>query len=445
MLPLYLIDFVKTFHIDFVAFWCAGSASNAGLNPYLDASLHDCDVRFGLLPTLTMPIAHPPYVIPLFKALALLPEGPAFALWCVVTLGAWILTTRAACRLTGLDWLTVGAATAMLAIIPSLPLGQIVPVALCAFTWALVFVRDDRPAAAAAALAVTAMLPNFAEGAWIASFICMPRVRLPLLAAGIFLIALGAVAVGAPTMHLYFSAVLPAYGRSELTAFWQLGSAALLRVLGAGASQAFPIAYALLAGAIALGVYTGTKLRDRFGGNHWVPATVVTFGVIAAPYAHDTDVSFALPLALMLYAALPNSRLVRSAAFVVLVPWQHLIGDTGIQTAIVLPPMLIVAGALATTPALGAYVACAIELICMMLYRLAGSANAQLQAARSLPHGPLPPNALSEVRWTQLAQTAHSVPSAILFRAFDYVAVAAVLVAAFRAATAGRAQPRKPA
>ena len=80
LLPLYAVDVARTFHIDFVAFWCAGAALAHHQNPYVDESLHGCNVAHGLIPTLTLPVAHPPYVLPLFALFSLLPMPAAFAL-----------------------------------------------------------------------------------------------------------------------------------------------------------------------------------------------------------------------------------------------------------------------------------------------------------------------------------------------------------------------------
>jgi len=430
ILPFYVRDLAGGFRIDFVAYWCAGSAILRHQNPYLDASVHSCNVDLGLMPKLTLPIAHPPYVMPVFAALAVLPEKISFAVWCAVLLVCFAATVVALRRLTRLDWMLVTAATYLL-LMPSFEFGQLVPIALCGFCWALVFVRDERPWAAAAALAVAAMLPNFAEAAWIATFICAPKSRLPLVAAGIALVLIGIAAIHWPTIVEYVNAVLPAYGRSELSAFWQLGSAATLHAAGLSDTAALRVAYVVLAAFVAAGIYAGLRLRDRFGGAHWVVAAAVAFGIVGSPYVHESDIVFALPLALLLLASLPDSKIVRAAAFIVVVPWQHLTNDVGVQAAMAVPFLLVLAAAFFSRPLVAAAAVAAISLSSLALYRVLGSADAQMAAAQSLPVRVLDPNALAEVRWTEFTENSHSVKGALAYRLFAYVALGSLIAVTF--------------
>jgi hypothetical protein len=430
MLPFYVRDLAQGFRIDFVAYWCAGSAVLHHQDPYLDASVHQCNVELGLIHSLTLPIAHPPYVMPVFAALALLPEKISFALWCAVLLACFVSTVLALCRLTRLDWTLVAAATYLL-LLPSFEFGQLVPIALCGFCWALVFVRDERPWAAAAALGIAAAMPNFAEAAWIAAFLCSPKIRLPLFAAGAVLVLIGVASIHWPTILEYAGAALPAYGRSELTAFWQLGSAATLHAAGLSDAAALRVAYALLAAFVAAGIYAGLQLSRRFGGAHWVVAAAVAFGIVGSPYVHESDIVLALPLALMLLSSLPDSKLVRTAALIVVVPWQHLTNDVGVQSAIAIPLLLVVAAAFFSRAIVAAAVVAAISLSSLALYRVLGSAEAQTSAAQTLPVRVLPPNALAEVRWTEFTENSRSVKGAFAYRLFAYVALGSLIAVTF--------------
>lgn len=431
LLPAYVADVARTFHIDFVAFWCAGAAMAHHQNPYLDESLHGCNVAHGLFPTLTLPVAHPPYVLPLFAMLSLVPMPAAFTLWTLLSLVCCALSTVALSRLTRFHWTFTGSVVALTVAIPSLALGQLVPLAFCGFCWALVYVRERRPLPAVAALMVAASLPNLAETAWLGTFVVDRRMRVPLAAAGVFLLLAGAAAVGFDRLAFYFRVVLQAYGRSELDAFWQLGSAAALHALGVPESVALPAAYGVLICLLAAGLYAGMKLRERFGGDHWVVAATAGFGLAGAPYSHLSDIAFAVPLALMMVDAKPT-RFVAAAALLVVTPWQHLFQNTGIEAAICIPFLFVVAGMLFQNSFTSAAVVTAIISSCLILYRAADAASLQMKAAARLPTGALPHDALAEVRWTEFSRLTHSVPDAAMMHLSFYVTVGAVLWAAMR-------------
>jgi hypothetical protein len=434
LLPLYVADVARTFHIDFVAFWCAGSALAHHQNPYLDESLHGCNVAHGLVPTLTLPVAHPPYVLPLFALFSLVPMPGAFALWSLLSLACCALSTVALSRLTRFHWTFTGSAVALTVAIPSLALGQLVPLAFCGFCWALVFVRERRPRRAAAALIVAASLPNLAETAWIGAFAGDRRMRLPLVVAGVFLLLAGAAAVGFDRIAFYFRVVLQAYGKSELDAFWQLGSAATLHALGVPQRLTLPVAYALLVCLVFSGLYVGMKLRERFGGNHWIVAAVAGFGLLGSPYSHLSDIAFAVPLALMLVDASPQ-RFAGAAALLVVTPWQHLFQNTGIQAAICIPFLLVVCGTLFQNAFTSSAAVTAVIGFCLIFYRVADAANLQIKAAASVPATALSHDALAEVRWTEFSHLARSLPDAAIMHVSFYLTVGAVLWVATRYAS----------
>lgn len=356
---------------------------------------------------------------------------PAFALWCLFSLACCALSTVALSRLTQFHWTFTGSVVALTVALPNLPLGQLVPLAFCGFCWALVYVRERRPRRAATALIVAATLPNLAETAWLGAFAGDRRMRVPLLTAGAFLLLAGAAAVGFDRLAFYFRVVLEAHGRSELDAFWQLGSAAALHALGAPAGVALPVAYALLICLIFAGLYVGMKLRKRFGGYHWLVAAASAFGLLGSPFSHLSDIAFAVPLALMLVDAAPK-RYASLAALLVVTPWEHLFQNTGVQAAICIPFLLVVCGTLFQNAFTSAAVVTAIMGACLTLYRVADAANLQLKAAASLPATALPQGALAEVRWTEFAHLTRSLPDAAMMHLSFYVTVGAVLWAAIR-------------
>ncbi|MBV8721177.1 MAG: hypothetical protein JO277_03445 [Candidatus Eremiobacteraeota bacterium] len=408
MLPWYAVQLTRTFHIDYVAFRCAGLAVLHGQDPYLDRSLHDCELARGLLPSLTVPAPHPPYAMALFAAAASLPESIAFAVWSALAIGAAALAARALSRLTSLETNLTASAIVALVLIPSLALGQLVPIAVGGATCALELVRERRWLFAAFGLCIAALLPNFALPAWIAAFVFVPRMRLPLTCCGLGLLALSVACVGTHATLQYFDAVLPAHGRSELGAFWQMGSATWLAGLGASTQTALALSAVLYAALAAAGIAVGIRLRARYGGDHWILASAMAFGVVGSPFVHSLDLGFALPLAFMLYAAAPERIAARFAAIAIVVPWQYLAHDAGISAAFTIPFLLVVVDAIGALPPIAtAAIVAAIAAGSLEAYRAAHAAEVQLAAARAVPTNlPMPLDALAETRWGAFARAA---------------------------------------
>ena len=440
VLPLFAGDLVRTFHIDFVAFRCAGAAVTHGRNPYLESSLHPCESAAGLLPGLTMPVPYPPYALPFFAALALASEPVAWAIWTVALIAATLAAARALAIVTGLPAIVTGSALCALVLVPSLLLGQVAAFALCAFALALLCLQRGAFGTAAAALAVSAILPNFALPLWIASFVCIPRMRWPLAAAAGVLVLLSVLVTNAGDAWTYVTAVLPAHGRSELYAFWQLGIPATLAIAGVPSQTSVVLGYVAYAAAILLGIAAGLRLRARFGGDVWILAAVAAFTVAGSPFVHDFDVGFALPLSLMLLAASP-SKLTAAAAICIATPWAFLTQDTGASVAVVLPFLLVVAGAALDSSTIEAVVTvCAIAAVSVVGYRAGAPADLQLAAAHHLAlHPALPPDALAEERWRAFADATKSVRVASITRLPTYLALALLLLASYRVKPAASA------
>jgi hypothetical protein len=435
MIPWYGADIARTFHIDFVAFWCAGAATLQHQSPYLERSLHECELAHRLIPTLTVPVPYPPYAFALFGAFSLVPAGPSFWLWSALSIAAVAGAASALQRVSGVHWGVTWSALAALVLVPSLALGQVVPLAVCGLAFALADIPRERFARASLGFAVAALVPSFALPAWISAFIAVPRIRVPLAIAGFGLVILSVIAVGPETASAYAMHVVAAHASSEATAFWQLGWSAILYALGVSGDVSWAIALTVEIAAIAAGVVVGLRLAARYGGAQWVVASAAAFGIAGTFFVHGLDLAFALPLALMLLPAQPDRLLPKVAVLALCVPWSHLFGTTGVQALIVLPFLLIVAdGIIGGLPLYSVAIVATLALTCSYVYRLAGDAAVQANAAVS-SHAPavLPPEALAEIRWRDF--TLAMTPRAIDWyqRLPTYAALGAVLLAAIRA------------
>jgi hypothetical protein len=440
-LPAYIRSLATTVHVDFNAFWCAGAAVRLHQNPYLDLSLHGCELGLGLFPpVITVPAPYPPYVMPLFAALSLLPAPASYWVWCALLIAAGVLTTVALTRLTSLPWSVTAAATAALVLVPSLYPGQLLPLCVCAFAWALLFMREGRVVAACAALAITAILPSFGIVAWIAAFASAPRARMPLVLTGGALLTIGLLAIGPHAALQYVTAVLPAHARSEVRTYWQLGSATVLHTLGVPEATAVPLADGLFALSVVLGIFVGMGLRARYGGDDWVPATATAFAVIGSPFVHGPDLGFALPLALLLLPIKPVTAATAIAVMLVIVPWQHIVYYPGVQAGIVIPFVLILADAVTGgRPVMTLAIIAVIGALAT--FKSPDVGISRLLEIERLPVRTLPADALAEERWAAAATANAWVPTDYYARIPPYAGLLMLLGIAVRRTTSRENAP----
>jgi hypothetical protein len=236
-------------------------------------------------------------------------------------------------------------------------------------------------------------------------------------------------AVGWPLLTLYVSSVVPAHGTSEVAAFWQLGSSTLLEAVGVQHKIVLVFSAGIFLVTTALGLAAGVRLRRRFGSDAWLPACAAAFALLGSPFVHTLDVGFAVPLAVMLYAA--SRRTVTAVAvLLIIVPWQYLVQDTGVATAIEIPLLLVVLDALTEGRMfLTAALVSVIVLCGTAAYRATDAADLQLEAVQKLPaHEQLPENALAEVRWAAFSRQTKSVVASIYSRTPTEIAIVVLML-----------------
>lgn len=433
LLPTYVSSTADSLPLDFSAFWCAGKAVMLHQDPYLDRSVHQCQVSHGLISSLTIPLPYPPYAVAAFALPALIPYDASAVIWRLFLVAVAVLTAMALRRLANVSWLFAGA-LAVLQLIAVLPLGQVATVPICAFTWALVFIRDGRTLPASAMLAVTALLPNFAVAAWAAAFLTLRQQRIPLVAIGALLVATSFLAVGAGGVASYL-AISSSFSGSIGKWFAQVGTLPLLASMGTPHLAASLIAFALLSVAIALGIIVGLRLRARYGGEHWPVASATAFSVIGAPYLHGWDIGFCLPFALMLWAASRNWK-TAAALLLIATPWVHLVEHGGAAGAFAIPFLLVAADAAIGSRLLFAAAAAAcITLVSSTLLRLADYAGAPAAAADTrFVAPPVPPNALADVRFDAFLNRPGPKRSGWYERVPTYVELIVLAIVAYRGA-----------
>ncbi|MGA8661138.1 MAG: glycosyltransferase 87 family protein [Candidatus Cybelea sp.] len=283
---------------DFEAYWSAGSAWNAHVDPYsneiwqAERSVPGVDAGRDEL----LPFINPPPALLLWSLLARLPYRAAATLWAIILAGALLALITTVLRASGAPrgaFVLAAALALAIAFGPitsDLALGQL---ALPAFLGAtLLVVLADRSipiAAAAATLAFAA--PNVALG--LASQLARARAALAIAAAAAITYALGVVAAGW-SWPVAYAAAAAAHGAAERFVTIQLAPAAIAYGFGATPRNAQLIAAVPAILALAAALLLALRLREPFARfTAW--SALVPFVAI---FLHEHDLLIAYPAAL---------------------------------------------------------------------------------------------------------------------------------------------------
>ena len=252
---------------DFEAYWSAGAAYNAGLDPYsraiwqFERTVPEVDASRDEL----LPFIGPPYTLPLWSLLARLPFLGAVAVWrCVLALAA-VVAVFGAASLAGLAITPVrGTALVLLGaafgpLTSAFALGQVALVAFSGIVGALLALRAYNPAWSAAAALVAATQPNIAI-----LLIARLREQRSFVSFGVALAACVAIAVAALGEHgaLAYLARLSAHGDAERYVAIQLTPAAILFGLTGTRETAAWLGTIVFAVAVLATLAVAWRLRD---------------------------------------------------------------------------------------------------------------------------------------------------------------------------------------
>ncbi len=336
---------------DFHAFYCGGAAVLHGADPYLQASILRCEHArqpYGLYsgaPGVTAPVPFPGYAFTLFAAFSALPYVPAALLWMVLLLAAVVGASVQAWKLAGRPAWSVLAMLAVPYALTVLVLGETASVALFALCSSALALRLNRPAAAAAWLCVCAVLPHVAAPAFVAMLLWNARSRLAAVCGMAALLAIDLAISGPVGAISYLTRVLPAHAQSEVGYVAQYGVTWILHAAGASDAIALrtgDVSYALFAAA---GIWTAFALARKCGDAGLLVLIPAAFSVTGGPFIHYSEITLALPAALVLYARSFGAQrsLLACAVLLVAIPWQWVIPDA----ALAVPAALAAAFAVA--------------------------------------------------------------------------------------------------
>jgi hypothetical protein len=198
---------------DFAAYWVAGAARNAGLDPYVN-HLGDAaapELWDGVAVFAHSRFLYAPIVAELFRLLAALPFAAAKALFTALMVAAWVAACAGMARAAGgrhARAAAFGASALSYPVALSLERGQVEPLVLLLLVVA--FAGHARAATTGAALAAAAAFKPALAGA-VLVLAALGRWRAAGAAlAGLALVALASVAVSGPALaRTYATRVLP--------------------------------------------------------------------------------------------------------------------------------------------------------------------------------------------------------------------------------------------
>lgn len=335
---------------DFRAFYCAGAALAHGANPYAAASIYSCEqtpMPLGLyhaLPGVAVPAPLPGYALLLFVPLGVLPYVIACMLWLIVLLASCALCVRALALLLECS---IDAAICALAVgfaVIVIPFGELGSVVMAAVLWMAVALRQGAWTWAAVAGGFAMILPHVGLPAVLGAFLFVPNMRTRIVALAAMLVLLDVLAGGVHTALDYVTTVLPAHARSEIGSTAQFGLTWMLHGLGAGDRSAIAGGELCYGVMVILGVFAARAICTRLRDVAYVSLIPPAFAVFGGTFIHFTQITIAIPAALLL--AFHSRGMARgiftAASLLLLFPWLWVLGQ----------PVLIVVYALG-----GAFVA----------------------------------------------------------------------------------------
>lgn len=313
---------------DFHAFWCAGSAIAHGADPYRAAALAACEhtsAPWGLYSApagLAVPAPLPPYALALFALLSQLPYPAAACVWfTLLVAAAWggIALSSRVLRVNRAvaAWMFLLPATVLW-----IPFGEATPLAFLGAALAAYALQRERWSICALGLAVLAIEPHLALGAWVCVALFAQRARAPLAVAGLALVAT-AFAVHSGIFIEYLRDVLPLHALAEVPRPVQYSATWLLDAIGFSPSIALLAGSATYAASIAVSVFVAMRLQRRWNDRSVLVFAPLAASVIGGTFVHSSEIALALPFA-ALAATREQGRLAAAAAVacgVLAVPW----------------------------------------------------------------------------------------------------------------------------
>lgn len=311
---------------DFRAFYCAGTVTDRGADPYLAGPLRTCEqavsAQYSGGSNVVIPAPLPGYALAVFGWIARLPFAVAATLWVLALLAATVVTVAGLRALTGLPLGAIVAAVALSDLWVSLVTGQTVPIVVAAVVIAAWCAQRGRFVAAAAAGVAALLEPHVGLAVCLGLFVLVPRTRPWLIGFGA---AVGVLAIGVVGLGLnveYLMRELPAQVAAETGAQEQYSLTYLLHRLGVADGAAIVAGNLWYAALVAAGIAVAHRLGPRLRAPALCALLPAAAGSIGGPYVHLHQVAVVVPAALLLCARVPERRALFGWAVLLLaIPW----------------------------------------------------------------------------------------------------------------------------
>ncbi len=319
---------VHSFLSDYRAFWCAASVVLHGGDPYRAVTLAVCEraaTGWGLYfapPGLVVPAPIPPYAIALFVPLAMLDFPVAAVLWFCSITSTCVLSVVLLSRFLRVTPVLAAWCLLLPATLLWLPYGELTPFALLGALLAAAGLQTGRNVVAIAGLALLAVAPHLALGAWIGAALFVPRARLWIAAAGALLIGLSAL-VHPYAIVEYMRFVLPVHALAEVPRPAQYSATWIAYALGVRPNAAIVVGEATYIVFLFAGLTGGRLLQRRWNEPAALVLAPLAAAVIGGTFVHASQIALALPFAALFTTREQGSRrtLGAIALAILAVPW----------------------------------------------------------------------------------------------------------------------------
>ena len=377
-----------------------------GVDPYASGPLLRCEqtpAPLGLHSAreADLPAPFPGYALAAFAIFSLLPYPVAAAAWFLLLIVCTVLACIFLGRLCERPAFAAFALVAVAFSVAVIPYGELAPIILAALTGGALALRRGANAAALLALLVLSLLPHVALPVFLALFVWSRAMRWPIVAIGVVLACLD-IAVGGPNLALgYFLRILPNHAASEIGFVTQYSVTWLAQGLGAPDRLALLAGNASYAVMVIAGIWFGGLLAKRFRHPAFLMLIPAAFAVTGGSFIHYSEITLALPAALLLYVRSEGTSKTLAAIAVVLValPWQSVLTQPGLVIPIVAGAIAIAAIVLRVSPRYSLQVGVGATLFCALCILLAwhfGPQTAPHVAGRAFDPS------LAEASWAKL-------------------------------------------
>lgn len=318
-------------NFDFRAFYCAGASVRQHANPYRTEPLRTCEwkgtnnkaTRFA--GQIVLPAPQPGYDMAAFAALSFMPFSVAATVWTLILLLCCIVTVVAVQRLCNLSITVVTVAFWLSMVVPSLGLGELIPLCVAAVALAALFARSKRWALAGVCAAASLVEPHIGLPVCAAMFLWAPRARVGIAASLLALWAVSVITVGFQANREYLETVLPAHALSEIASDAQLSVSVALHWLGVPNGLALRLGTLSYIGLAAAAIYLARAAARRLSDDSLLVTMPAAFAVMGGVFIHVTEAALAMPLLLSLIRHLsPRASLAAVGAVLLAVPWWSL-------------------------------------------------------------------------------------------------------------------------